>query len=265
MEAAKANVAAGHGLHAERQPAAGQGKAGARREAGPEERRACTGPWPRCTSAWSSPRKPSTTTRRPSTCSRPTRRSSTPTRCSCAKQGKVDRALPLFDKVIADKLYQTPYAAAANAGMCLRDDKRNADAQRYFERALALGPAFVDAVGRPRRPADRAQGNPDAARQPWILPRATAASPPTCCWWACAPRWRRSDCAAAQNYARLLRRDFPNAPQTAAAAAAAGQLRDRPRADERCGGHRQAAARGARAPGAVRCRRGRQPARGPGR
>lgn len=130
-------------------------------------------------------------------------------------RGQVERAVQMFDKVVADQLYPTPYAAAANAGVCLRDNKRGADAQRYFERALALRANFVDAVV---GLADLhiTQGTPDAASklvQNFLLGggkdadvlmvgvRATAA---------------QRDCAAAQNYARLLRRDFPNSAQAAA-------------------------------------------------
>ena len=49
------------------------------------------------------------------------------------KQGEVDRALPLFEKVMADQLYPHALGAAAtNAAVCLRGQKRDADAQRYL-------------------------------------------------------------------------------------------------------------------------------------
>jgi type IV pilus assembly protein PilF len=131
------------------------------------------------------------------------------------KQGQVDRAVPMFDKVIADKLYQTPYAAAANAGMCLRDAKRNADALRYFERALALGPGFADAaIGLGDLQIE--QGNPDAARRVVDAFLGNGSKSPDVLVVGVRAAVALKDCSFTQVYARLLRRDFPNAPQTAA-------------------------------------------------
>lgn len=131
------------------------------------------------------------------------------------RNGQVDRAVPLFDKVIADRLYQTPYAAAANAGMCLRDDKRNADALRYFERALALGPGFADAaIG--LADLQLAQGNPDAARRTVDTFLANGNKSADLLVVGVRAAVSQKECGFTQNYARLLRRDFPNAQQTAA-------------------------------------------------
>jgi type IV pilus assembly protein PilF len=128
------------------------------------------------------------------------------------RQGEVDRALPIFEKVIADKLYPTPYAAATNAGVCLRGQKRDADAERYFERAVAMGPSFVDAVvsladlqldqGKPEAARATAEnfirGGNKSAQVLLVAVRATVA---------------QHDCNAAELYARLLRRDFQNSAQ----------------------------------------------------
>jgi type IV pilus assembly protein PilF len=131
------------------------------------------------------------------------------------RNGQVDRALPMFDKVIADKLYQTPYAAAANAGMCLRDDKRNADALRYFERAFALGPGFADAaIGLADLQID--QGNPDAARRTVDAFLGNGNKSADVLVVGVRAAVALKDCSFTQVYARLLRRDFPNASQTAA-------------------------------------------------
>lgn len=131
------------------------------------------------------------------------------------KQGEVDRALPMFEKVLADKLYQTPYAAAANAGMCLRDEKRNADAQRYFERALALGPGFVDAaIG--LSDLQLTQGNPDAARRTVDTFIGNGNKSADLLVVGVRAAVAQHDCGGTQVYSRLLRRDFPNAAQTSA-------------------------------------------------
>jgi len=129
------------------------------------------------------------------------------------RNGQIDRALPMFDKVIADRLYQTPYAAAANAGMCLRDDKRNADALRYFERALALGPVFVDAaIGLGDLQLE--QGNADAARR--TVDTFNGRKTPDLLVVGVRAAVMQKDCNGSAYYARQLRRDFPSAPQTTA-------------------------------------------------
>ena len=132
------------------------------------------------------------------------------------RQGDVDRALPLFEKVIADRLYPTPYAAAANAGMCLRDDKRNADARRYFERAIALSPPnFVDAVV---GLADLQLEQGDAAGAATTVKNYMAGGSKSAEVLVVGVRaaTAQHDCGTAQIYARLVRRDFPNSPQAAA-------------------------------------------------
>jgi type IV pilus assembly protein PilF len=129
------------------------------------------------------------------------------------RQGDMDRALPLFDKVIADKLYQTPYAAAANAGMCLRDDKRTAEAKRYFERAVAMGPGFADAsVG--LADLQIAQGDTTGAMKTVdsFVKNGTKSADVLVVGVRAAVA--QKDCPATARYALLLRRDFPNAPQT---------------------------------------------------
>lgn len=128
------------------------------------------------------------------------------------RQGEIDRALPIFERVIADKLYPTPYAAAANAGVCLRGQKRDADAQRFFERAVALGPNFVDAVvGLADLQLDG--GKPEAARATVESYIRGGNKSPEVLLLAVRATVAQRDCAAAQLYARLLRRDYPRSAQ----------------------------------------------------
>lgn len=131
------------------------------------------------------------------------------------RQGEVDRALPMFEKVIADKLYPTPYAAAANAGTCLRGDKRNADAQRFFERAIALRPNFVDAVVG-LADLQLSDGNLVGAAKTVNNYVLTGNKSPDVLLVAVRTSVAQRDCPAAANYARLLRRDFPNSAQAGA-------------------------------------------------
>lgn len=129
------------------------------------------------------------------------------------RNGEVDRALPLFDKVINDKLYQTPYAAAANAGMCLRDEKRAGDARRYFERAVAMGPGFADAsVG--LGDLQIAQGDTAGAMKTVDAFVRNGTKSADVLQVGVRAAVAQRDCPSAQKYALLLRRDFPNAAQT---------------------------------------------------
>jgi type IV pilus assembly protein PilF len=128
------------------------------------------------------------------------------------RSGKVDAALPLFEKVIADKLYGTPFAAATNAGMCLRSEKRYADAVTYFERALAMRPDFVDAIVG-LGDVQLTQGKPEAARKPVDYYLALGRKHADVLLIGVRAGVAQGDCAAVQNYARLVRRDFPNGSQ----------------------------------------------------
>jgi type IV pilus assembly protein PilF len=129
------------------------------------------------------------------------------------RSGKVDRALPLYDKVIANPLYSTPWAAATNAAVCLRSEKRHGDAMVYLQKALMLRPDFVPAVvelvdvqittGKPadgRATADRFLGI--GRKSPDVLLVAARASV------------AEGNCGASEIYAKLLRRDFASSTQT---------------------------------------------------
>jgi type IV pilus assembly protein PilF len=128
------------------------------------------------------------------------------------KQGQVDRALPMFEKVMADKLYPQPWVAATNAAVCLRGQKRDADAQGYFERAMELNPLYEDAVV---FLADLQidQGKPEAAFKTALGYLATGKKSPDVLVIAVRANVAQHDCPNAQLYARQLRREFPNSAQ----------------------------------------------------
>jgi type IV pilus assembly protein PilF len=131
------------------------------------------------------------------------------------KSGKVDRALPLFDGVIRDPLYRTPWAAAANAAVCLRADKRNADAIPYLQRALSLRPDFVTAVVE-MSDLQLALGKPDQAQATVDNFLSIGRKSPDVLLVGVRAALAQGNRSAADNYARLLRRDFPNSPPTQA-------------------------------------------------
>jgi type IV pilus assembly protein PilF len=128
------------------------------------------------------------------------------------KSNKVDEALPLFDAVIRNRLYRTPWAAAANAGVCLRADKRNADAEVYLQRSLALLPTFTTAVVE-LSDLQISLGKPAAAVTTIDTFLGLGRKSPDVLLVGVRAALAKGDRSAAENYARLLRRDFPGSPQ----------------------------------------------------
>jgi type IV pilus assembly protein PilF len=128
--------------------------------------------------------------------------------------GEVDKALAEFDKLMKNPLYGRQPAAATNAGMCLRNQKRHADAVRYFETALAKQPDWIDAVlqladtqlwlDKPeaaRAAVDNYQSMRNNAKVLVLGVRAAV---------------KQGNCTAAQAYARKLRNDFQNSREALA-------------------------------------------------
>ena len=129
--------------------------------------------------------------------------------------GKPDEALSQFDNVLKNKLYRTPWVVATNAAVCLRSVKRNEKAVAYLERAISLREDFADAVIQ-MADVQLALGKGAQSRQVidrfLALPRKSA----DLLLIGVRAALADGDRAAADSYARLLRRDFPTAPQTLA-------------------------------------------------
>jgi type IV pilus assembly protein PilF len=132
----------------------------------------------------------------------------------CASS-QVDKALPLFDTVIRDRLYPTPWAAATNAALCLRSDKRGGDAVPYLERALALRPDFIAAVVE-LADLQISLSKPELARVTVDHFLAIGRKSADVLLVGVRTALAQGDRSAADNYARLLRRDFPNSQQATA-------------------------------------------------
>ncbi|HTW74449.1 MAG TPA: type IV pilus biogenesis/stability protein PilW [Steroidobacteraceae bacterium] len=60
--------------------------------------------------------------------------------------GRSAEGVRYADEAAANPLYQTPWAAYANAGICLQNLHRDAEALQRFTRALQSNPTFADAV-----------------------------------------------------------------------------------------------------------------------
>jgi len=122
--------------------------------------------------------------------------------------GEVDKGIAQFEKLANNPLYNRQPAAATNAGICLRDQKRHADSVRYFEMALAKQPDWIDAVvqladvqisldnpAAARKAVDNFQSMRNSATVLLVGVRASVA---------------QGDCSAAETYSRKLRADFGN-------------------------------------------------------
>jgi type IV pilus assembly protein PilF len=59
--------------------------------------------------------------------------------------GQTERALPLFDRALASKAYQSPVKAMMNAGRCSMKLGRRSQAEDYFLRALQADPEQMGA------------------------------------------------------------------------------------------------------------------------
>jgi type IV pilus assembly protein PilF len=124
---------------------------------------------------------------------------------------KIDQSLRLFDEVVKNQLYNAPWVAATNAAVCLRSEKRNADAVPWLDRALAQRPDYYPAVvelgdlyiennepQKARAAVDRFLSIGRKSGDVLVVGVRAAVA--------------QGDRAAADIYARLLRRDFPNTP-----------------------------------------------------
>jgi type IV pilus assembly protein PilF len=129
------------------------------------------------------------------------------------RSGKVDQAITMFERAGKNPLYSTPWAALANAAVCLRSVKRNQDAVPYLERALELRPNYAEAVLE-MGDAQLELGRPEGAKAVVDRYLATGFATPEVLLVGVRAALALGDRAAVDNYARRLRRDYPNSPQT---------------------------------------------------
>lgn len=137
------------------------------------------------------------------------------------KSAKTEQAVPLFESVIRNRLYPTPWVAATNAGVCLRSDKRLADASKYLELALTLRNDHTEAVIQ-LADVQLSLDKPAVARKTVDSYLALPSRPseqalvPDVLLMGVRAALAQGDRPAADNFARKLRRDFPRSPQTQA-------------------------------------------------
>lgn len=130
------------------------------------------------------------------------------------RKGDKKRGEQLFLQAAVSPLYRTPEVAYTNAGHCARADGRAKDAERYFRQALARRPNMPDPLialaGLLHESGNDLQARAFVQRYHDAAP-ATAQS----VWLGYRIERGAGDVAAAEDYARRLRMEFPTSVETA--------------------------------------------------
>jgi type IV pilus assembly protein PilF len=130
------------------------------------------------------------------------------------RKGNKKRGEELFLQAAASPLYRRPEVAFANAGHCARADGRPKDAERYFREALARNPNMPDPL-LSLADIQHEAGNDMQARA--FVQRYHEAAPATAqsVWLGYRIERGAGDGAAAEEYARRLRMEFPTSAEAA--------------------------------------------------
>lgn len=62
------------------------------------------------------------------------------------RRGRIEEAMPQFERALANPLYNAPESAMTNAGLCLMQNDRPAEAEVYFRKALTRAPRISSAL-----------------------------------------------------------------------------------------------------------------------
>jgi type IV pilus assembly protein PilF len=126
--------------------------------------------------------------------------------------GKAVEGEKLFAEVARSPLYQTPEVALTNAGVCVRATGDLVDAEKYFNRALAIRPNYPEAM---LQLGNIAFDRGDAALALDIVTRYLAVNPPTpdVLWLGFRAQRKLGDPVAAAAYARRVQSEFPDSEQ----------------------------------------------------
>jgi type IV pilus assembly protein PilF len=126
--------------------------------------------------------------------------------------GKAVEGEKLFAEVARSPLYQTPEVALTNAGVCVRTTGDLVDAEKYFDRALAIRPNYPEAM---LQLGNIAFDRGDAALALDTVTRYLAVNPPTpeVLWLGLRAERKLGDSAAAAGYARRVQSEFPDSQQ----------------------------------------------------
>jgi type IV pilus assembly protein PilF len=128
------------------------------------------------------------------------------------RTGKTAAGEKLFVDAANNPLYQTPWVALGNAGACARGSGDMAEAEKYFNRALAIRPNYTEAL---LQLGNIAFDRGDAAQARDIVQRYLAVNPstPEVLWLGFRAQRKLGDSVAAAVYARRVQTEFPNSEQ----------------------------------------------------
>jgi type IV pilus assembly protein PilF len=128
------------------------------------------------------------------------------------RSGKAVAGEKLFAEVARSPLYQTPEVALINAGVCVRGTGDLVDAERYFNRALAIHPNLPEAL---LQLGNIAFDRGDAAQTRDIVQRylAVNAPSPEVLWLGFRAERKLGDATTAAGFARRVQTEFPNSEQ----------------------------------------------------
>jgi type IV pilus assembly protein PilF len=128
------------------------------------------------------------------------------------RTGKAVEGEKLFAEVARSPLYQTPEVALVNAGVCARETGDLVDAERYFNRALAIRPNLTEAL---LQLGNIAFDRGDASQARDIVQKYLAVNPatPEVLWLGFRVERKLGDATAAAGFARRVQSEFPNSQQ----------------------------------------------------
>jgi type IV pilus assembly protein PilF len=128
------------------------------------------------------------------------------------RTGKAVAGEKLFAEIAANPLYQTPEVALINAGVCVRGTGDVVDAERYFNRALAIHPNLPEAM---LQLGNIAFDRGDTAEALDMVQRYLAVNAPTSevLWLGFRAERKLGDATAAAGFARRVQSEFPNSEQ----------------------------------------------------
>lgn len=128
------------------------------------------------------------------------------------RSGKSAAGEKLFIETARNPAYQTPEVALVNAGVCVEAVGDKLDAERYFNKALALRPNLPEAV---LQLGNLAMDSGDPTQAQGYVQRYLASSPPSAeiLWLGYRAQRSLGDTTAAAGFARRVQTEFPNSEQ----------------------------------------------------
>ncbi|MGC1387303.1 MAG: type IV pilus biogenesis/stability protein PilW [Steroidobacteraceae bacterium] len=131
------------------------------------------------------------------------------------RTGKAAAGEKIFMAVARNPVYQTPEVALVNAGVCDSAAGDAVDAQRFFDRALAIRPNMPEAL---LQSGNLALERGDAKEALDYVKRFLAVNQPTAeiLWLGFRAQRKLGDSTEAAVYARRVQAEFPNSEQALA-------------------------------------------------